>query len=62
VEARAGDGVLFIYINFTVKRRDINGYIAMLLDLPSLVTLKQLLAAFISRNTGVHLALAHAAE
>ncbi len=31
----AGDTVLFIYINFTVKQRDIQGYLAMLLDLPS---------------------------
>jgi chemotaxis protein CheC len=62
VEARADDGVLFIYINFTVRQRDINGYIAMLLDLPSLVTLKQLLAAFILRSTGVHRVLAHATE
>jgi chemotaxis protein CheC len=60
--ARAADSVLFIYINFTVKRRDINGYIAMLLDLPSLVVLKQLLAEFVLRNTGVHPALAHATE
>ena len=28
------DGVLFIYINFLVRERDITGYIAMLLDLP----------------------------
>ena len=50
--AREGDGVLFIYINFTVKMRDISGYIAMLLDLPSLVTLKDLLGAFIARTAG----------
>lgn len=46
------DSVLFIYINFAVRQRDINGYIAMLLDLPSLATLKELLAAFIERHTG----------
>jgi chemotaxis protein CheC len=50
----AGDSasVLFIYINFAVRQRDINGYIAMLLDLPSLATLQELLAAFIERHTG----------
>jgi chemotaxis protein CheC len=49
---QVGDSVLFIYINFAVRRRDIHGYIAMLLDLPSLATLKELLAAFIARHTG----------
>ena len=56
---REGDAVLFIYINFTVKLRDISGYIAMLLDLPSLVTLKDLLSAFITRTTGLPTAPAH---
>lgn len=48
----AGDSVLFIYINFAVRRRDIQGYIAMLLDLPSLVTLKSMLGQFIERTGG----------
>ena len=56
-----GDNVLFIYINFAVRKRDIQGYIAMLLDLPSLATLKDLLAAFIERNTGVVIAPPHVA-
>jgi chemotaxis protein CheC len=46
------DGVLFIYINFLVRERDITGYIAMLLDLPSLITLKGMLARFIERVGG----------
>jgi chemotaxis protein CheC len=50
--SNAGDSVLFIYINFSVRLRDIQGYIAMLLDLPSLVTLKELLRALIERTTG----------
>lgn len=41
--------VLFLYINFSVQERDIRGYIAMIMDLPSLETLKQLIAAFIDR-------------
>jgi chemotaxis protein CheC len=49
---QVGDSVLFIYINFAIRRRDIQGYIAMLLDLPSLATLKELLGAFIARHTG----------
>jgi chemotaxis protein CheC len=47
-----GDSVLFIYINFAVRHRDIQGYIAMLLDLPALATLKELLGAFIERASG----------
>ena len=43
------DGVVFIYINFLVRERDIKGYIAMLLDFPSLVTLKGMLGRFIER-------------
>lgn len=49
---KLGNSVLFIYINFSVKRGDIRGYIAMLLDIPSLLTLKQLVAAFIERVAG----------
>jgi chemotaxis protein CheC len=51
--ARVGDRVIFIYINFTVKLRAISGYIAMLLDLPSLVVLRTLLDIFIERTTGI---------
>jgi chemotaxis protein CheC len=48
----AGETVLFIYINFAVRRRDIDGYIAMLMDLPSLEALQVLLRAYIKRETG----------
>ena len=47
-----GDSVLLIYINFAVRRRDINGYIAMLLDMPSIVALKVLLSEYIQRVAG----------
>ena len=46
---RVGDSVLFVYINFAVRHRDIQGYIAMLMDLPSLAMLKELLSEFIER-------------
>jgi chemotaxis protein CheC len=46
------DTVLFIYINFSIKYREIQGYIAMLLDLPSLQMLKMLIDAFIERTMG----------
>ena len=44
--------VLFLYINFAVSDRDIRGYIAMLMDLPSLETLKELIGDFIERVLG----------
>ena len=49
-ESNAVEGlVLFLYIDFAVRRRDIRGYIAMVMDLPSLATLKELLDEFIER-------------
>ena len=44
-------GVLFIYINFSLKGRRIRGYLALLLDLPSMSTLKELIGEFIRRET-----------
>lgn len=44
--------VLFLYINFAISGRDIRGYIAMLMDLPSLEVLKGLIAEFIGRVVG----------
>jgi chemotaxis protein CheC len=44
--------VLFLYINFSISERDIRGYIAMLMDLPSLDALKQLIREFIRRVLG----------
>ena len=48
----AGDVVMFLYINFAVRDRDISGYIAMIMDLPSLTALTHLLNEFIERATG----------
>ena len=46
----AEDGlVLFLYINFSVRERSIRGYIAMVMDLVSLATLKRLVGDFIER-------------
>lgn len=44
-----GSSVLFLYINFSVREHDIRGYIAMIMDLPSLEKLKELIATFIDR-------------
>lgn len=49
----ADDGlVLFLYIDFAVRKRDIRGYIAMMMDIPSLEILRELLAEFIARVVG----------
>jgi chemotaxis protein CheC len=47
-----GNLVLFVYINFSIQHRDIKGYIAMLMDMPSLAALKILLDEFIERTAG----------
>ena len=57
----AGDVVLFLYINFAVRERDIRGYIAMLMDMPSLAALQLLLREFIERETGLASAVPNAA-
>jgi chemotaxis protein CheC len=48
-----GDVVMFLYIDFAIRKRNINGYIVMLMDMPSLAALKILLREFIERTTGV---------
>jgi chemotaxis protein CheC len=45
----AGEMVLFVYIDFALQSRDVRGYIAMLMDLPSLETLKVLLQGYIQK-------------
>jgi len=48
----AGEIVMFLYINFAIRQRDIRGYIAMLMDMPSMTAMKVLLSEFIQRETG----------
>jgi chemotaxis protein CheC len=48
----AGDVVVFLHIDFSIKQRDISGYIVMLMDMPSIAALDGLLRAFIARTTG----------
>lgn len=45
--ATGGNLVLFLYIDFNIKNRDIHGFIALLMDLPSIAALKQLVGDFI---------------
>jgi chemotaxis protein CheC len=47
-----GDTVMHIYIVFTVRNRDIQGYIAMLLDMPSIAALRVLIQELIRRTAG----------
>lgn len=47
-----GDTVMFVYIKFAVRQRDIDGYIAMLLDMPSIASLRELLREYIQRVAG----------
>jgi chemotaxis protein CheC len=41
--------VLFLYINFLVRGRDIHGYIAVVMDLPSLAALRVSIGDFVAR-------------
>ena len=43
-----GNLVLFLYIDFTIKKRDIHGFIALLMDLPSIKALKETVKDFIA--------------
>lgn len=47
----AEDVVLFIHINFLLHGREISGYVALVMDLPSLAALKALIGEFIRRAT-----------
>jgi chemotaxis protein CheC len=51
-ESTADGVVLFLYINFSISDRNIRGYIAMLMDLPSVEALKVLINDFIDRVVG----------
>jgi chemotaxis protein CheC len=42
-----GNLVLFLYIDFNIRNRDIHGFIALLMDLPSINALKEIVADFI---------------
>jgi chemotaxis protein CheC len=43
------DVVVFVSIHFSLKGREISGYVAMVMDLQSLSSLKQLVADYIKR-------------
>jgi chemotaxis protein CheC len=39
--------VLFLYIDFTIKKRDIHGFIALLMDLPAIAALREIVRNYI---------------
>lgn len=41
--------VLFLYINFSIHQRDLRGYIAMIMNMPSMHSLKEILAEFVQQ-------------
>jgi chemotaxis protein CheC len=43
-----GQFVLFLYIDFNIKKRDVHGFIALLMDLPSIAALKDIVNDFVS--------------
>ena len=43
-----GQFVLFLYIDFNIKKRNVHGFIALLMDLPSIAALKDIVSEFIS--------------
>lgn len=52
VEGDEDGFVLFLYINFSIHQRDLRGYIAMMMDMPSMRSLKELLGEFIQQVVG----------
>ena len=42
-----GQFVLFLYIDFNIKKRNVHGFIALLMDLPSIAALKDIVNDFI---------------
>ena len=46
--------VLFLYINFSIQQRDLRGYIAMMMAMSSMNSLKSLLADLVQRVIGEH--------
>ena len=43
--------VLFLHIKFEISKKEIDGYVALLMDIPSLDGLRSLIADFVNRVT-----------
>lgn len=46
--ASAEQFVLFLYIDFNIKKRDVRGFIALLMDLPSIAALKEIVNDYVN--------------
>jgi len=46
--ASAEQSVLFLYIDFNIKKRDVRGFIALLMDLPSIAALKEIVNDYVN--------------
>ena len=46
-EEDAGEMVLFLTIDFAVRARSINGYIALLMNIPSITAIKTLIREYL---------------
>jgi chemotaxis protein CheC len=54
-----GQFVLFLYIDFNIKKRNVHGFIALLMDLPSIAALRDIVNDFVSgieQSTSGHVA------
>ena len=47
----SAEGVVFVYVNFVLRGRQVRGYIALLMDLAAFTALKRLVGDFIRRET-----------
>ena len=47
----SSEGVVFIYVNFVLRGRQVRGYIALLMDLVAFTALKRLVGDFVRRET-----------
>jgi chemotaxis protein CheC len=46
--ASGGQFVLFLYIDFNIKNHDVHGFIALLMDLPSIAALKEIVNDYVN--------------
>jgi chemotaxis protein CheC len=51
-EAATSSLVLFLHIRFEIHQKEISGYVALIMDIPSLDALRSLIAVFIGSITG----------
>jgi chemotaxis protein CheC len=50
-ESKVSSLVLFLHIKFEIRQKEIGGYVALLMDIPSLDELRSLIAGFIASVT-----------